>query len=165
MNTTDEQPNPVPISAVMSLLRENTSQRNDVSNKLDSANRYINWLKNLHISTLGRLCKQMPECSKSKIIDEAIKFAKESNMYIYCNSKILGIKTKIAPYTNKKGQTFMAHYTIHNNFIGKAVEGDTEPKYYNGNFSFNEYYLIFKNYVNYEVETFNILDELFNFDN
>jgi hypothetical protein len=163
MNTDTEQTTPVPIGAVMSLLRQNTSQRDTASNKLESANRYMNMLKIQNIKTFGRLYTHSPYSSKYDVIDKTISFAIEWNMFIYCNSEILGIKTKILPYTNKKGQTFMAHYTIHNNFIEKADEGNTEPKYYNGNFSLKEYSNIFKKYINYEVETFSVLDDLFKF--
>ena len=64
--------------------------------------------------------------------DEAWSFAQHYKIYWYGDSKKLGIVSIINDYTNKKGKTFKAHYTINGTYIKKA-ENDT-PIHYNGYF-------------------------------
>lgn len=49
------------------------------------------------------------------------------------DSSVFGITSIINDYTNKKGETFKAHFTINGKFI-KKVGNDTSPISYIGNF-------------------------------
>ena len=51
-----------------------------------------------------------------------------------CDSKIFGVKTVIKPYTTKKGETFLAHFTVYNHYYGKVSKLGEEPIFYTGNF-------------------------------
>jgi hypothetical protein len=115
--------------------------------------------KDLHIATLGRLFKY----EGLKIIDEALKYAIKEGLFIYCSSEIVGLKTIIKEYTNKKGIKSLAHYSIYDNFIEIAKDGDKEPKYYNGNFLYKNYVKEFEKYRCYDFETFVTLNDLFKF--
>ena len=74
--------------------------------------------------------------------DEAWDFIKQFKTYWLGDSKRLGIVSKIADYTNKKGVTFKAHYTINGKYISKAT--DDKPIHYQG------YFLITKEKFKYE---------------
>jgi hypothetical protein len=147
MNTTEEQPKPVPVAAVMSLLRNNTQQRDTASNHLEHANRKLRNEKDLHIATLGRLFKY----EGWEIIDEALEYAIKEGLFISCSSEIIGLKTVVKEYTNKKGKTLLAHYSVYGNFIEIAKDGDKEPKYYNGNFLYKNY--VYKSRQRFQIQS------------
>lgn len=50
------------------------------------------------------------------------------------NSKLFGIKTTIAEYTNKKGVKSLAHYTANGNYLGTVKALGETPVHYEGNF-------------------------------
>lgn len=58
-------------------------------------------------------------------------------IYKKMNSKVFGQFTTIKDYTNKKGVTFPAHYTIHNHYIGPVSKLGNRPVPYDGNFAIN----------------------------
>ena len=51
-----------------------------------------------------------------------------------CNSELLGVKSTIGEYTNKKGEISQAHFTDNGNYIGSVKKLGEEPVYYEGNF-------------------------------
>jgi hypothetical protein len=148
----------VPLGAVMSLLGQNTKQRNIANADLHYANKIIRESKEGHFATLGRIVKY----EGLPIIEEALEYARTSGLFINCNSKYLNIKTKIEPYYNKKGQKSLAHYTIYGSFLEKAKDGD-EPKFYTGNFLYKDYAEHLEQYRNNSVKNFNKLADLFDF--
>jgi hypothetical protein len=50
----------------------------------------------------------------------------------------IGVLSKIDDYTNKKGETFKAHFTIYGNYIGKVSSLGDKPIEYEGNFVINK---------------------------
>jgi hypothetical protein len=59
---------------------------------------------------------------------------------ICCESSDLGIFSIIAPYTNKEGRTYPAHYTINNHYIRYVKNADkNQPISYLGWFRIKEY--------------------------
>ena len=63
---------------------------------------------------------------------------------VSCNSKVVGVKSHIGPYTNKKGKTHMAHYTFYNHYLGPCTELGNEPIYYDGRFPYGTYKDLFE---------------------
>lgn len=60
-------------------------------------------------------------------------YASTTTHYWSGDSTLLNLKTKIANYTDTKGNTFLAHYTQNGKYIKRAKEDDF-PEYYNGYF-------------------------------
>lgn len=50
------------------------------------------------------------------------------------SSRNFGVKTRVDNYTNKKGETFLAHYTEHKNYLRRCKQGEEDGIYYNGQF-------------------------------
>ena len=67
-----------------------------------------------------------------------IESTKLTNGFVKINSKELGIKTTIKPYTNKQGKTHLAHFTYNGKYLGKCDLLGNEPIYYDGNFRTEE---------------------------
>jgi hypothetical protein len=82
---------------------------------------------------IGTLMQSDPEEGKKAFI----KFAKEHKVYWNGDSKKIGVVSVIKDYTNKKGQTFKAHYTVNGKYYARA-KNDT-PIGYTGNFEYNVY--------------------------
>lgn len=60
-------------------------------------------------------------------------YASTTTQYWSGDSTLLNLKTRIADYTDTKGNTFLAHYTQNGKYIKRAKEDDF-PEYYNGYF-------------------------------
>jgi hypothetical protein len=54
--------------------------------------------------------------------------------WVTCSSRCADVKSEITEYTNKKGESFMAHYTQHGNYLRRMKPGEEDGIYYNGNF-------------------------------
>jgi len=156
----DEQaPRPVPLAAVMARLHDNTYQRNEAEYQLQYANIKIRESKEGHVATLGRLFKYEGQ----PIIDEALEYASTAGMFITCDSKYVGVKTRVGDYTTKAGKVFKAHFTIYNSFLEKCKNPDEEPKDYKGHFLYKTYAEQLEKYRNHSVQSFITLEDLFNF--
>ena len=149
----------VPIGAVMARLATNTAERNASAMGLHYANIKIRESKDGHIATLGRLVKY----EGVPIIDEVLEYAKSAGIFIGCESKHIGVMTKIIPYTNKKGKTAPAHYTIYDKFLEMVKVGDEQPKSYRGFFLYKTYAEQFDKYLDKSVQSFIKIDDLFDF--
>ena len=158
-NNEEQTQKSVPIGAVMAKLKLHTEQRNDTGDCLKYANNKLRASNEQHIATLGRLFKYEGQ----PIIDEAFEYAKKAGLFISCDSKYLGLKTKICPYKNKKGQTAPAHYTLYGHFLEMAKDGDQEPKFYKGNFLYQTHAQAFEKYRKTSVESFVQFEDLFDF--
>lgn len=55
------------------------------------------------------------------------------------NSEAMGIKSKIETYMTQKGETYLAHFTIHGHYLRRVKPGDEEPTYYTGWFPIRLY--------------------------
>jgi hypothetical protein len=152
----DDQP---PLGAVMAKLAKNTVQRNNAESALNYAEIKIRASKEGHIATLGRLVKY----EGLPIIEEALDYAKSAGMFVKCDSKCIGVKTYLFPYTNKNGKSAPAHFSIYDTFLEMAKEGDQEPKYYKGNFLYKTYAEQFEKYRNNSVQSFVKINDLFDF--
>lgn len=156
----DEQaPRPVPLAAVMARLGDNTYQRNDALHKLQYANIKIRESKEGHVATLGRLYKYEGQ----PIIEEVLEYAKTAGMFITCDSKFVGVKTRVGDYTTKAGKVFKAHFSIYNNYLEKCKTPDEEPKNYKGNFLYQTYAEHLEQHLNQSVQSFNKIEDLFDF--
>ena len=133
----EETPRPVPVGAVMGLLRENTKQRDGYSYELTQSNNKNRSLIDIHVETLGRLIRYEGQ----SVIEEAFDFMCDHGAFIKLNSQLLDIKTNLREIV-AKGKKRIAHYTHYNHFHSYANEGD-EGKFYEGNFRIGE----FKNYL------------------
>lgn len=54
--------------------------------------------------------------------------------FIKVNSSVLNLKTEIRPYTNKRGQTHLAHFTQNGRYYGPCSKYGNEPIEYEGYF-------------------------------
>lgn len=52
----------------------------------------------------------------------------------YLDSEIIGEYTRIKPYTNRRGKTHMAHYTINDKYYGSTENLGNKPVSYKGYF-------------------------------
>lgn len=55
------------------------------------------------------------------------------------SSELLDIKTTIGTYTNKRGESFQAHFSIHGHYLEKCSKWGDEPVHYTGNFNISQY--------------------------
>jgi hypothetical protein len=69
--------------------------------------------------------------------------ASEIPVWISANSEVMGLKTTISPYTNKKGQTHYAHWTANGKYLQKA-KPEEEPMFYQGFFDLRKMHSHFK---------------------
>jgi len=155
----EQQYKPVPIGAVMSLLKNNTTQRDIKSGQLDSANNKIRCFKSQHVETLGRLFKY----EGVAIIDEAYEYAKTNGMFVATESVNVGELSVIGVYENKSGKKSPAHFTKYGRFIEMAKEGNTTPKSYKGYFLMKDYDEKLKPLLNYTITEFSKIEDLFSF--
>jgi hypothetical protein len=81
---------------------------------------------------LTRLAKEQEEELKENIW----KYVKQNPAELWgrMNSKLFGIKTTIAEYTNKKGVKSLAHYTANGNYLATVKSLGETPVHYEGNF-------------------------------
>lgn len=113
-----------------------------------------------HITTLGRLARYEGDI----IVKEALEYAKEKEMFVFCDSKYAGEMTNINTYKNKKGVIIKAHYSVYGRFIGYAKEGDEEPKSYTGYFLYKTYADKLNKYLRKNIDNgFTKLEDLFEF--
>jgi hypothetical protein len=124
---------PVPVGAVMGMLRDNTFERNENAYHLSQANDKNRSLIDIHVETLGRLVRYEGQSS----IEEAFDFMCESGAFIKLNSQLLNIKTTIV-HQISKGKNRRVHRTHYNHFQSYAADKE-EPKYYDGNFRIGEF--------------------------
>lgn len=54
--------------------------------------------------------------------------------WVKCQSELLDIYTKIGDYTNKKGVTTLAHYSVNEEYVGSVFQLGEKPTSYYGNF-------------------------------
>jgi hypothetical protein len=105
----------------------------------------------LNVATLCRLIRYE---GFDKIAEEVIQYAIESEMFMKeIDSKHIGIKSIVQDYTNKKKQTFKAHYTIYGHYIRKMETGEDDGIYYLGNFLFKTYEAKFRTYLCENIDT------------
>lgn len=71
-------------------------------------------------------------------IDDVSKFQKWA-VCVSCNSKVVGLKSRIDTYTNTDGVSHEAHYTIYNHYLGSCKKLGKEPIYYDGNFPYVDF--------------------------
>jgi hypothetical protein len=147
----------IPIAAVLSKLKQNTSQRNELAGALDGANKKNICLKTRVILEKSRLIKY----EGPAIIDEIFEFAVDNSMFVNCYSAIVGCKSEIKPYKLKSGKTVDAHHTIYGHYLGSVKDMGPEPTYYNGNFMVKTYEDIFKSRLNYGITECSSLESVF----
>jgi hypothetical protein len=157
--TTDEDKNIVPLGAVMGLLGNNTAQRNNAEFSLQQSQNKVRNQQALHIKTLGRLYQHQGV----EIINEVFEYAKQEGIFIPCDSEKIGILSVIKDYTNKQKKTSPAHFTIYGKFIEMVKKDNLVPKSYKGYFLYKTYEEQFKNYINYSVEKFDKIEDIFDF--
>lgn len=155
----EQQPKPVPLGAVMGLLKQNTAERNSASTQLHYAEIKIRESKEGHFATLGRLVKY----EGLPIIEEALDYAKKSGLFVECESKWVGVKTVVKNYTTKSGKTQLAHYTIYDKFLEYVKKGDEQPKSYKGYFLYTAFAERLEQYRNNSVQSFKRVADLFDF--
>ena len=63
--------------------------------------------------------------------DRIWKYFEKFGIFVQCESGLIGIYSRIAPYTNKKGFESMAHYSNFGNYL-RAAKKDDKPISYNG---------------------------------
>lgn len=56
------------------------------------------------------------------------------DIWTVASSRNFNVKTRVDTYTNKKGETFLAHYTEHHNYLRRCKQGEEGGVYYNGMF-------------------------------
>ena len=108
------------------------------------------------IETYGRLYKY----EGKPIIEETLAYAEENGLFIQCDSKFIGLKTKISPVVKGKKE-FLAHLTHYNKFLKKAQDGDV-PESYNGNFLYKSFKPQFDALLKKNPKSFTCLEDLFN---
>lgn len=85
-------------------------------------------------------------------------YIEKGNFSLFKNidSKLVGIKTVVKDYTDKKGITKLAHFTQNDKYYGSIKVYGKEPVYYQGNFKVTRY--LFKVQVDAQEKT---LEDLF----
>lgn len=63
--------------------------------------------------------------------DRIWKYFEKFGIFVQCESGLIGIYSRIAPYTNKKGFKSMAHYSSFGNYL-QAAKKDDKPISYKG---------------------------------
>jgi hypothetical protein len=159
MTTTDDDNKIVPLGAVMGLLGNNTAQRNNAEGLLKQTQNKVRNQQALHIKTLGRLYQHQGV----EIINEVLEYAKQEGIFIPCDSEKIGILSVIQDYTNKQKKTFKAHFTIYGKYIDKVDKNNLVPKSYKGYFLYKKYEEQFKNHINYSIEKFDKIEDIFDF--
>lgn len=149
---TQRQP---PLGAVMGMLAENTAQRDNAQ----ANNAYLNGEIRTHISKhmelLGRLSKY------ENTIDEAMEYAVSKGLFLSCDSEKIGVLSTIKNYTNKKGKSHKAHFSVYGTYLEKCKKEGEPPKSYKGNFLYKTYKAQFDALRN-ERTTFDKFEDLFN---
>lgn len=148
------------VRVMKAMIGKQTRQRDEAKSQLHYAEIKIRESKEGHFATLGRLVKY----EGVPIIEEALDYAKTAGLFIACESKFVGVMTQVKPYTNKKGVTSLAHYSIYDKFLEIAKEGDQEPKSYNGYFLYKNFADHLEQYRNNSVQSFNKVSDLFDFE-
>ena len=77
--------------------------------------------------------RKVPMDNVEELIWDYMKTAPFS-LWKKCNSELLGVRSTIGEYTNKKGEKSQAHFTDNGNYIGSVKKLGEEPIYYEGNF-------------------------------
>ena len=60
-------------------------------------------------------------------------YVESGQFYKSTSTKLIGIKSIISQYTNKKGKSHMAHFTVNGCYLGPVSKLGEEPTYYQGN--------------------------------
>ena len=114
------------------------SMANAVKMKYGDSNYKIRFLQKLikkeehhHINQWGEMYNDGIDVKKY-----IYKYMKDSNVTFskHMNSKILNIKSNIKEYTNKSGKNHMAHFTIHDKYLGSVSKLGNELIFYDGYF-------------------------------
>ena len=108
------------------------------------------------VETYGRLYRY----EGKEVIEETLEYAEQNGLFIQCDSKFIGIKTKISTVVKGKKE-FLAHLTHYNRFLKKAQEGDV-PESYKGNFLYKSFKPQFDALLKKNPKTFTCLEDLFN---
>jgi len=102
---------------------------------LKVASKHKHTVKNLAIKS-RTLENFLVHCLKKDMDEEKLwEYANEYTQWWKGNSKELGVRTTIKPYTNKKGQTHDAHYTENNEYLLPVDKNNPSPMFYNGYFA------------------------------
>jgi hypothetical protein len=67
-------------------------------------------------------------------------WVEKTKPYKSCPSKLFEKKTVIKPYENKKGNSFLAHFTPAGNYIGKVSDLGDVPVYFDGLFPITKFH-------------------------
>ena len=144
-----------PLGAVMGLLAENTAQRNSADINNAHLNKKIHEHIDQHMELLGRLSKY------ENTIDEAMEYAVSKGFFLSCDSEKIGVLSTIKNYTNKKGKSHKAHFSVYGTYLEKCKKEGEQPKSYKGNFLYKTYKTQFDALRN-ERTTFDKFEDLFN---
>jgi hypothetical protein len=158
MEAEDQQKLIATACAVKKRYRESNERLDRANRLLDRADKEILTGKGLHIATLGRLSKY-----ESNIYLEALDYAEKEDMFIHCNSSIVGIKTTIDYYTPKSGKKFLAHFTLYGHYLERCKTDNEEEKFYDGNFMYRNFKAKFDPHLRHGLKHFVRLEELFDF--
>jgi hypothetical protein len=93
-----------------------------------------NFEKDRGATTEKHLIKSWSVLSQTGVVWESIvwDYIRENPTRLKINSKDVAIKTHLDDYTDKKGNTKKAHYTINNVYCGSVYALGEEPTYYDG---------------------------------
>jgi len=148
---------PAPLEAKMVLgkLGKICEERNYAERSLRSTTQNLYKSNHKQVETFGRLYKYEGE----SIIQETLDYAEKNGLFIQCESKIIGVYTKIV--TVEKGQKVsQAHFTHYNRNLKKAKKGDV-PESYKGNFLYKEFKSQFDALLKKSPKSFTRLEDLF----
>jgi len=137
-------------------LGEACQQRDNAQSHLEHTRKTLFKTNDKQVETFGRLYKY----EGMSIIQETLEYAEQNGLFIQCDSKLIGIYTKLSPVIKGK-KTYLAHLTHYNRFIKTAKEDDV-PESYKGNFLYKSFKPQFDALLKKNLKSFTCLEDLFN---
>lgn len=97
-----------------------------------------NFAENMNEKMMKILVESIKEVYKNdrKKAEELVWSNYGDIVWLHIDSKLIGKKTTIKPYTNKKGKTHFAHFTEGGKYYGPVSKNGTVPFAYTGYFHF-----------------------------
>jgi hypothetical protein len=140
---------------LMSKVGQACKERDATKRSLDYAKQTLHKNNNKQVETFGRLYKHEGE----PIIQETLDYAEKNGLFIQCESRFIGIYTRVSP-VEKGGKIYHAHFTHYNRNLKKAKKGDV-PESYKGNFLYKEFKPQFDAILKKSPKSFTCLEDLF----
>jgi len=147
---------PLEAKMVLGKLSVACQERDATQRNLDYTQQNLYKSNNKQVETYGRLYRY----EGKEVIEETLEYAEKNGLFIQCDSKFIGLKTKISPVVKGKKE-FLAHLTHYNRFLKKAQEGDV-PESYKGNFLYKSFKPQFDALLKKNPKSFTCLEDLFN---